>query len=293
MNLNKEMCHKFQENDLFDTVSKFDEFRLRNLATAQTASEHPQDRLVIEMLPLDDKTVDGFDIIRTSYGIKIDRHSNVTIIAPSSALENTIGHVAYYLAQFGGFNYISREFVTDVDEPVSYYTILGTEDKWEESLKDFISDVSQMSSDKSKWNIALISSDNIHDSQIHFVHQANGKNGLLPTTLEEERFQNLFNDLSEKMSDSFGLLSDLDEKYRPVGKKNIGVMAGGGTTNNSFSLRISYSVTTWSDRWAPVVVEMAKIIKQHLEAEDRSEFTEQPSWKEQGCGYGENEQDNQ
>jgi voltage-gated potassium channel len=95
------------------------------------------------------------------------------------------------------------------------------------------------------------------------------------------------------MSDGFGLLSDLDEKYRPVGKKNIGVMAGGGTTNNSFTLRISYSVTTWSDRWAPVVVEMAKIIKQHLEAEDRSEFTEQPSWKEQGCGYGENEQDNQ
>ena len=281
-----------KENDIIDTVSKFDEFRLRNLATSQTASEHPQDRLVIEMLPLDDKTVDGFDIIRTSYGIKIDRHSNVTIIAPSSALENTIGHVAYYLAQFGGFNYISREFVTDVDEPVSYYTILGTEDKWEESLKDFISDVSQMSSDKSKWNIALISSDNIHDTQIHFVHQANDKSGLVQTTLDEERFQNFFNEFSEKMSDGFGLLSDLDEKYRPVGKKNIGVMSGGGTTNNSFTLRLSYSVTTWSDRWAPVVVEMAKIFKQHLEAEDRSEFVELPSWKEQGYGYGNNSVNN-
>ena len=280
------------EKDIIDTVTKFDEFRLRNLAGSQTASEHPQDRLVIEMLPLDQKTVDGFDIERTNYGVRINRGSNVTIIAPSAAVENSIGHFAYYLAQFGGFNYVSKEFVTDVDEPVSYYTINGKENEWEQPLKDFVSDIKTISSDEEKWNIILVSSDNVYDTQFHFVHRGNEKSGLEYTTLDEERFTALYSAMAAKMQEEFEYLSDLDDKYRPVGKKNIGIITGGGTKNNAFTLRISYSVTTWSDSPAPIIVEMAKVIKQHLEIPERRQFEEQPSWKLKGCGYGINEQDN-
>ena len=280
------------EKDIIDTVTKFDEFRLRNLAGSQTASEHPQDRLVIEMLPLDQKTVDGFDIERTNYGVRINRGSNVTIIAPSAAVENSIGHFAYYLAQFGGFNYVSKEFVTDVDEPVSYYTINGKENEWEQPLKDFVSDIKTISSDEEKWNIILVSSDNVYDTQFHFVHRGNEKSGLEYTTLDEERFTALYSAMAAKMQEEFEYLSDLDDKYRPVGKKNIGIITGGGTKNNAFTLRISYSVTTWSDSPVPIIVEMAKAIKQHLETPERSTFEEHPSWKLKGCGYGINEQDN-
>jgi len=280
------------EKDIIDTVTKFDEFRLRNLAGSQTASEHPQDRLVIEMLPLDQKTVDGFDIERTNYGIRIDRGSNVNIIAPSAAGENSIGHFAYYLSQFGGFNYVSKEFVTDVDEPVSYYTIDGKENEWEQPLKDFVIDIKNMSSDKEKWNIILVSSDNVYDTQFHFVHRGNEKSELEYTTLDEEKFTALYSAFSAKMQEAFEYLSDLDEKYRPVGKKNIGIITGGGTKNNAFTLRISYSVTTWSDTPVPIIVEMAKVIKQHLETQERSTFEELPSWKQKGCGYGINEQEN-
>lgn len=282
------------EKDIIDTVTKYDEFRLRNLATSQTANEHPQDRLVIEMLPLDKQTVDGFDIVRTSYGVKVNRNSNVTIIAPSAAGENSIGHFAYYLAQFGGFNYVSREFITDVDEPVSYYTIDGKESEWEKPLCDFVGDIKAISSGKEKWNVVLVSSDNVYDTQFHFVHKANEKSGLAQTTLDEEKFNAFYLDIAAKMQDEFGYLSDLDEKYKPVGKKNIGVITGGGTENNAFTLRVSYSVTTWTDTPAPIIVEMAKVIKQHLESPERNQFVEHPSWKEKGCGYGKNEdEDNQ
>lgn len=277
------------ERDIIDTVTKFDEFRLRNLATSQTAAEHPQDRLVIEMLPLDQQTVDGYKIERTSYGIRIDRGSNVTIIASTAATENSIGHFAYYLAQFGGFNYVSREFITDVDEPVSYYIIEGQETEWEQPLKDYIHDIKALSADKEKWNVILASSDNIYDTQFHFVHCANEKSGLVYTTLDEEKFTGLYTDMAAKMQEEFGYLSDSDEKYRPVGKKNVGIIAGGGSVNNAFTLRISYSVTTWSESTAPVIVEMAKVIMQHLESTERSQFKENPSWKKKGCGYGENE----
>ena len=253
-----------KEGDIIDTIRKYDEFRLRNLATSQTANEHPQDRLVIEMLPLNKKSVDGFNIERTSYGIKIDRGSNVTIVSPSSALENSIGFVSYYMAQFGGFNYVSRECVNDIKN---------------------------MSNGKVRWNIVIISADNVHDTQFHFVHRASEKSGLQQTTLDEEQFNKLYSTLADKIREEYEFLSDLDEKYRPVGKKNIGVITGGGTSNNAFTIRISYSVTTWSDVCPAVVVEMARIIKEHLEKPGRNKFEENPSWKKKGCGYGVDEQE--
>ena len=276
------------EKDIIDTVSKFKEFRLRNLAASQVASEHPQDRLVIELLPLDEQTVDGYIIEHTDYGIKINRHSNVTIITPSAATENSIGHVGYYLAQFGGFNYVSREFVTDVDEPVSYYKIEGERKEWEKPLQKFVDDIRQLSEDSQHWNIILVSSDNVYETQFHFVHRAKEETGLSHTTLDEDWFLELYAAFSEKMKAEYEYLSDMDQEYKPVGNKNIGVIAGGGTKNNAFTLRISYSVTTWSSSSAPIIVDMAKVIKQYVEKPERSTFEDEPSWKDVGCGYGTN-----
>ena len=274
------------EKDIIDTVSKFKEFRLRNLAASQVASEHPQDRLVIEMLPLDEQTVDGYIIEHTDYGIKINRHSNITIITPSAATENSIGHIGYYLAQFGGFNYVSREFVTDVDEPVSYYKIEGERKEWEKPLQKFVDDIRQLSEDSQHWNIILVSSDNVYETQFHFVHRAKEETGLSHTTLDEDRFLEFYAAFSEKMKAEYEYLSDMDQEYKPVGNKNIGVIAGGGTKNNAFTLRISYSVTTWSSSSAPIIVDMAKVIKQYVEKPERSTFEDEPSWKDVGCGYG-------
>ena len=274
------------EKDIIDTVSKFKEFRLRNLAGAQVASEHPQDRLVIEMLPIDEQTVDGYTIEHSDYGIKIDRDSNVTIITPSAASENSIGHIGYYLAQFGGFNYVSREYVTDVDEPVSYYKIEGERKEWEKPLQKFVDDIKPLSEDRQHWNIILRSSDNVFDTQFHFVHRAKEETGLPHTTLDEDRFLKFYAAFSEKMKAEYEYLSDMDQAYKPVGNKNIGVITGGGTKNNTFTLRISYSVTTWSSSSAPIIVDMAKVIKQHLEKPERSTFKDDPSWTDKGCGYG-------
>ena len=277
------------ENDIIDTVTKFPEFRLRNLATSQTRSEHPQDRLVIEMLPLCDKTVDGVKITQTKYGVIIDRQSNVTIVAPTSGTECSIGSFAFYVAQFGCFNFVSREFVQDVDDPVSYYTI---NDETKENITDFIQDIKILSKGKEHWNIVLISSDNVHSTQIHLIQKMKQGDDIALTTLHEEQFQKFYANLSDLLHKNHQLLCDLDEKYQPVGQRNIGVKVGGGKDNNCFTLRISYSVTTWIDTYSPIALDIAKAIKQHLEADERKEFQELPGWKEKGCGYGINEQDN-
>ena len=106
------------------------------------------------------------------------------------------------------------------------------------------------------------------------------------TTLDEEKLQKLFIELSETLKVNYELSTDLNEKYKPVGNKNIGVIAGGGSKNNAFTIRLSYSVITWLDDWLPIVVDMAKIIKRHLELSDRQQFVDNPSWKEKRKGYG-------
>lgn len=277
------------ENDIIDTVSKFPEFRLRNLATSQVQSEHPQDRLVIEMLPLDQQTVDGYTIEKTAYGIKIDRKSNVTIIAPTSGTECTIGHFAYYMAQFGGFNLVSREFVENVDDPVSFFTI---NNESRHGVREFIDDIKQLSSSKDHCNIALISADNKYDTQIHLVHNVKQGDNVTTSVIDEERFQQFYTELAETMKDKHQLLCDLDEVYRPAGAKNIVVKTGGGKENNGFTMRVSYSITTWMDSFTPVATDIAKTIRRHLEAKERSEFTEHPGWKLQGNGFGVNEEEN-
>ena len=273
------------ENDIIDTVTKFPEFRLRNLATSQTHSEHPQDRLVIEMLPLSERTVDGFEIEKTGYGVNINRKSNVTIIAPTSGTECSIGSFAFYVAQFGCFNFVSREFVQDVDDPVSYFTI---NDKTKENIADFIKDIESLSNGKDHWNIILISSDNVHDTQIHLIHKIKMASEVATTTLNEELFLQFYSSMSDLLHENHQLLCDLDEKYKPVGQKNLGVLVGGGKDNNCFTLRVSYSVTTWIDTYSPVALDIAKTIKQHLEEEGRREFAEHPGWKDKGWGYGNN-----
>lgn len=277
------------ENDIIDTVAQYPEFRLRNLATSQVHSERPQDRLVIEMIPSDQQTVDGYVIEKKIYGIKIDRKSKVTIIAPTSGTECTIGYFSYYVAQFGGFNYVSREFVENVDDPVSFYTI---SDDSHRAVREFIDDIRQLASSKEHWNIAMISSDNMYDTQIHIVHKTKNGEKTATSVLSEEQFQNLYSQLAETMNDKHGLLCDVDDKYRPVGPKNIVIKTGGGNENSGFTIRISYSVTSWMDSFTPIALDFAKVIRQHLEAEEKREFTEHPGWKLQGNGFGLNETDN-
>ena len=278
------------EADIIDTVSKYPEFRLRNLAEAQTAEEHPQDRIVVEMVPLDELTVDGEKIEKTDYGIKIDRKSNVTIIAPSSALENSIGHFSYYLAQLGGFNYISREFLLDADNPVSYYTIPDVADSEKKALDKFQEDIKMFSSGEDKWNLILISSDNLYDTQIHYVSAVQEKTGLSHTVFDLDKLHTLVDKLSSVMEKNHGFRSDLDETYRPVGKRNIGIKTGGGTVNNALTIRISYGITTWMDNTLPIIEDMAKEIKQCLEKSEKAQFAGLPTWKEKGVGFG-NEED--
>lgn len=270
--------------DIIGAVSKCEHLRLRNLADVLPGSEHPVDRLAVEMIPFASPAVDGAKVEKTKYGIKIDRKSNITIVAPNSVSEHAIGHFAYYLSLYGGFNYVSKEFEPEVDEPVSFYTI---ENANLSPVDTFVDDITNLSKGKDKWNIILLSAKSVYDTQFHFIRKTKNDSKLTPsTTLNEQDFLKLYQNLSQLLKENYSLGSDLDQEFRPVGNKNIGVITGGGLSNNAFTLRIAYSVTAWDDRWQTIVVDMAKLIKALLEKSSNKVFDENNSaWKLQGCGF--------
>lgn len=281
------------ENDIIETVAKYKEFRLRNLGDAQPRSEHPQDRLAVELMPFDEKTVDGFSIEKTSYGIKINRHSNVTIVAPTADRENSIGPFAYYLAQFGGFNLVSRLLVDDSHDRISYLTI---EDKHNEpALDDYINDIKGLSTSDKNWNIIVSATKKAPTAQVHFAH--NNSEGKAITTINEATLQQLYDNLSSKLKSQHNIDSDMDNSsFLPIGDNSIAVVAGAGNINNAFIMRLSYRFITWTDRWTDIIVDMAETIRNCIESTERQQLLKigtetrketEKLWKKNGIGFGE------
>lgn len=268
---------RMDTKDILDTIDFCKDFRLRNLALSQNIVEHPQDRLVVEHFPLAENA---------PYGCKIDRGSDITIVSTSSTLEAGIGHFSYYLALFGGFNYMSKEIEQNPDNPRSYYLI--DDEKAEPALEAFTNDLRQLTRGEQKWAVFMLSASGgdepLHPTDFHFVHNVQKKLEAQPTTvLHEQQFIRLYEGLAKMLEDEFQLKSDLDEFYLPVGKKNVAMKIGGGKETNAFTLRTAYSVTEWDQRHISILRKMAEVIKTHLEP--IKAFEEDKAWKEAGIGY--------
>ena len=317
-------------NEIIDAVnsSKNDDLRLRNLAETYSRDLEKEDKFVVELFPLKGKTQDvdsngaNYEIVQTEYGAYIDRGSKVTIVATSSYYEGEIGgsHFAYYLALYGGFNYISREFGPGLglEQNDSFYTIPVDEETKKmliqehpdpnfTAFKDKLEELSTKGGNaKDNWTIFIISVPRKISSQFSFVHEIVERQKLKlvrnTTVLEakEQDFLSMYEKIenmvenhqypiaeSEKEFDT-DLKTDLDECFKnSIGRLNIGVNIGGGETTNTFTLRIASKILARDRRNIPVAVEMAKIIRETLALEQPFNETEmKKTWKMKGVGYG-------
>ena len=97
--------------DISDTCRKFAEFRLQDLSRIESKDDMTMaSNFIVETFPLNRK-----------YGCCINRQSKVTILCTDSWDQVGMGRFCYYLAKFGGFNYISKEIEVYPDEVDSFY----------------------------------------------------------------------------------------------------------------------------------------------------------------------------
>lgn len=228
--------------DIMDAAEKFPEYRLANLATIQTPAENPQDRVVVLHSP-----------INRPYGCCIDRKSKITIIVPSGQAELATEWFGYHVAQFGGFNFISKSIKHDNDNPHSYFNMTDIhpeeaktkEEKHILSLeqnnqKEFFEDLKVLSSGEDHWNIYLlhvVTNSSLRGNHTHFNSaMANGKN---PTVHATETYQALKQALVGVLNDyEFQCTTDDSVRF-PFSDKNVSYrLQKDGISPNSFSMRV-------------------------------------------------------
>lgn len=266
--------------DIIDAVNDGANFRLRNLASTQNISEHPQDKLVVEHFV----TTPG-----TSYGCCIDRHSKITIVSTSSVAEAGIANFAYYIALFGGFNYVSKEVEVNPDEPVSFYVVNNPEDE-DSNVAAFIRDLKRLARDNQSWAIFLLSASGAEEpaypSHFHYIYGAKrGDDGYTDpnlTIIDTVKFDDFYQALSTNIETDFGYTSDKHRYHTGAGQKNIARRIGGGKDVNAFTLRVAFGVTIWDDRHIAIAKAIAQAMKTKLAGE---EFAENDAWKVKQFGY--------
>ena len=266
-------------DDIFDAVVESDSFRLINLAVTQTIDEHPQDKLAVEHF-----------IVNRPYGCCIDRGSKVTIVSVSSLIDPCIGNFSYYLAQIGGFNYISRE-KGELRPYRSYYSFADRYNH-EENLPLFMEDLERLTSREGSWTLtALVASGANEPSYPTIFHfSAGGTKG-------DERFEGenlvvkdmaayraFYEDVTAELSEKYEMASD-HQRYHNVSSPNLLVrkfQEGKGSRNNII-LRIAWSACLWDSRRIAIAKTLADAINKHFESDKVKEYD--PELKVKKSGY--------
>lgn len=246
--------------DILDTVEASDSFRLRNLASTQPLGEYALDKLVVEHFERN-----------TVYGCKIDRESKVTIVSTSSVQEAGIGNFAYHLAQFGGFNFVSKEVEVNPDEPFSYYNIKSEEG--DPNVGTFLRDIKSLARGEKHWVIFLLSASGAEEpaykEQVHWIHGAKrGDNGYADaniTVKDVDTYDAMVREASAMLHDNYALESDQQKYHAGSSKMYIGRhVQVEGKEINAFTLRMAFGVTVWNDHRIAIANDIAAILRQRL-----------------------------
>lgn len=259
------------DKDIIDAVRYNLNYRLRNLATAETYGTHFQDQLVIEMFPLN-----------TEYGCCIDRGSDITIVCPTALSEAAVGNFAFYLALIGGFNYISKEIDSNIDDPTSFY-IISDEEK-NSQLINYLKDLRRLSKGENHWTIFIISSESRQENELHFVTKATSKTGRESSILDMDGFERIWHNVTTDLEGIVGVKADLNE-LKPVGTKNVAILIGGGESTNAFTIRVASAFLVWDPRYMMLAKELATEIAMTLGESYGEYMTDEKKLKKSGFGY--------
>ena len=231
-------------------------FRVRNLASTMPIDGKPIDKLVIETFPLN-----------TPYGCCIDRGSKVTIVATSNYAEAATGTFAYYLAQIGGFNYVSKEIELDMLNPITYYNI--TDEQADANLPLFLGDINRLANTDDHWVLFILAASGggepTYPTQFHYIiGKAKGDETYDDSRITIKNipvFDAMYKDLSDAVEQQFSLTSDCQKYHTCTSPKNI---ARHIKCPNAFTIRIAWSVLCWDYRYLQIAQTMANTIRQHL-----------------------------
>ena len=300
--------------DISDICQKFGEFRLQDLSRIESDDDMvgTASNFVVETFPLN-----------RNYGCCIDRGSNVTILSTSSWDEVGMGRFCYYMAKFGGFNYISKEIEADPDEADSFYNFRAEPlynkksekdyedyDKKSEEYKEakeilkrkkelrtqFWKDLKKMT-DRGQWLISVLGSQKNSNNTVD-IHLCDRGNVGGITVENQELYSSFCDRLTETMKEEdfgFSIKYPSLERYRflvstkknSIPSKNIAYWVHEENKNcDCFAIRPSSQLVNGS-KGLMVAFRIALLISEMLDDGNGMSDDDRKDLKTLGFGYGE------
>lgn len=248
------------EADIIRVVKQGNGFRIINLATTIPQEKIGQDALAIEHFPQN-----------TIYGCCIDRGSRITIIAPSNMVDACIGNFAFYLALFGGFNYISRE-VGEKAPYKSYYLYAENTYEGDERFAAYEADIQRLTSRPDAWGFTLLVSSGANEptlpTQVHFnIGGPIGDTRMAGEDLfvkDEATYRALYTAVEETLHTQFGYTVD-HQQYYDTSKQNVFVRRMHlAEHSNQVILRLEWEKVLWNPNHYAFAKAIAQSIAQTL-----------------------------
>ncbi|MGN0188639.1 MAG: ion transporter [Candidatus Cryptobacteroides sp.] len=242
------------EADIVDAVKNSDDLHLYNLAKAYNSQDAPVDRIVVTMA-----------YRNKPYGCLIDRHSKVTIVSTSGHDEPITTWAAFLLAKIGGFNFVSRDFSVNPDNPLSFYNIADPDGS--PNLRMYLDDINALSANEDSWIIPMCfcSGPKSRESKIHLCYSTikgdDGYENPKKSFVDVATFDALYNDFSSSFKNKYDLLCDKNDYY-PLTNKTMFFHL---ECKNGFALRIEYYLMYFNSNNVEMIKMMAEILKRHLE----------------------------
>ena len=195
-------------DDIIETCNEYEDFRLKNLTAALSDEESAADRFIVEHFPLN-----------RPYGCCIPRGSKVTIVCPTGYSEVGIGWFSYYLAKFGGFNYISKEIEAECSEPDSFFNLSPmTLEVQKANREAFLKDLNDIASE---WVIIIVEhlKDSVNQVDFHFSDAL--KDGSALTVVDQGAYKAFAERFAAEMKEAFNLETNTCSMRYPLLKKNL------------------------------------------------------------------------
>lgn len=237
-------------DDIINTIKVTPGYRLVNLGATIPIEKNQQDVLAVEHF-----------VFNKPYGCLIDRNSKVTIVAPASFADDCTGFFAWYLAEIGGFNFISREFGTKAPYK-SFYTPGNIDD---ENLKEYLKDAECLAKRPGSWIITFMvasgANEPEYDTQIHFgTGTAKGDESVGKFIDDQEKYCQFYSELSDELQQQFNIQTD-NGRYHSTASPNLFIHKIEKADDcNCLVMRVAWSAMLWNgDR-----IKLAQCIAEHI-----------------------------
>ena len=247
------------EQEIFDTVDQTPGFRIINTSSTIPLERQSVDQLAVEHFP-----------VNTSYGCMIDRDSPITIIASGSLADAATGIFSFYLALFGGFNFISRDMGRKTPF-VSMYIIKDYQNLVE-SEKDFFKDLKSLLNRENTWSFDILAAsgalENAFDTEFHFgIGNAKGDESFDGEDIfikDKERFKTFYHHFSDIMKERFGIETDNGKYHSYANTKMWPRIIELEKSVNSVMLRVAWSAMLWNDKRLLIAKTIAACINEYI-----------------------------